>query len=151
MRDTLPFAAYGQGHVLASPLKMARVAATIAGGGRMPEIHWTTGEVAPGEGGREVLAPAHAAQLARAMRRVVTEGTGRSLASIVPAMAGKTGTAEVADAPSHAWFVGFAPYGGTGSPISYAVIVENGGYGGRVAAPVAAGLVTAARDLGIIK
>ena len=151
VRDTLPFAAYGQGHVLASPLKMARVAATIAGGGRMPEIHWTTGEVAPGEGGREVLAPAHAAQLARAMRRVVTEGTGRSLASIVPAMAGKTGTAEVADAPSHAWFVGFAPYGGTGSPISYAVIVENGGYGGRVAAPVAAGLVTAARDLGIIK
>lgn len=150
VRDTLPFAAYGQGHVLASPVKMARVAATIGHGGRMPEVHWMAGEVAAGEG-RDVLAPAHAALLARAMRRVVTEGTGRTLAAVVPAMAGKTGTAEVADAPSHAWFVGFAPYGGTGARISYAVVVENGGYGGRTAAPVAAGLVTAARDLGIIK
>ncbi len=151
IRDTLPFAAYGQGHVLASPLKMARVAATIGNRGRMPDIRWTAGEAEPAEEGREVLAPAHAALLARAMRRVVTEGTGRSLAGIVPQMAGKTGTAEVADAPSHAWFVGFAPYGGTGSRIAYAVIIENGGYGGRTAAPVAAGLVTAARDLGIIK
>ena len=151
VRDTLPFAAYGQGHVLASPLKMARVAATIGGGGRMPDVHWMAGEATASEGGREVLAPAHAALLARAMRRVVTEGTGRSLAQIVPAMAGKTGTAEVQDAPSHAWFVGFAPYGGTGSRISYAVVLENGGYGGRAAAPVAAGLVASARDLGIIK
>ena len=31
------------------------------------------------------------------------------------AMAGKTGTAELADAPSHAWFIGFAPYGGGGA------------------------------------
>lgn len=151
VRDTLPFAAYGQGHVLASPLKMARVAATVGNGGRMPDLHWMAGEAAPGEGGRDVLAPAHAALLGRAMRRVVTEGTGRALAGVVPPMAGKTGTAEVTDAPSHAWFVGFAPYGGAGSRIAYAVIVENGGYGGRTAAPVAAGLVTAARELGIIK
>jgi len=163
VRDTLPFAAYGQGHVLASPFKMARVAATIAGGGRMPETHWIAGEAAPSPGdaaagaagattaGREVLSPEHAALLARAMRSVVTAGTGRSLRDVVPPMAGKTGTAEVQDAPSHAWFVGFAPYGGTGQRISFAVIVENGGYGGRTAAPVAAGLVTSARELGIIK
>jgi cell division protein FtsW (lipid II flippase) len=150
VRDTLPFAAYGQGHVLASPLKMARVAGTIAGGGRMAETHWMAGEAAPDEPRRDVLAPAHAALLARAMRGVVTGGTGRTLGGIVPPIAGKTGTAEVQDAPSHAWFVGFAPYGGTGSRISFAVIVENGGYGARAAAPVAAGLVTAARDLGII-
>jgi len=37
VRDTLPFAAYGQGQVLATPFKMARVAATIAGDGAMPQ------------------------------------------------------------------------------------------------------------------
>ena len=37
LRQALPFAAYGQGPVLVTPFKMARVAATIAAGGRMPQ------------------------------------------------------------------------------------------------------------------
>ncbi|HEV2448662.1 MAG TPA: FtsW/RodA/SpoVE family cell cycle protein, partial [Candidatus Sulfopaludibacter sp.] len=37
LRKALPFASYGQGPVLISPFKMARVAAAIAAGGRMPE------------------------------------------------------------------------------------------------------------------
>ncbi len=40
LRRALPFAAYGQGPVLVSPFKMARVAAAIAAGGRMPEGRW---------------------------------------------------------------------------------------------------------------
>ena len=69
-------------------------------------------------------------------------------------MAGKTGTAELADAPSHAWFIGFAPYGtpheGATRKIAFAVLVENGVYGGTNAAPAAAEIVNAAVKLGLV-
>ena len=55
-----------------------------------------------------------ARQLARFMRDVVVDGTGRSLRSHAWPIAGKTGTAEVSGRPSHGWFVGFAPYGSGG-------------------------------------
>src|ERR1035437_4497547 len=44
LRQALPFAAYGQGPVLVTPFKMARVAATFAAGGRMPQGRWIAGE-----------------------------------------------------------------------------------------------------------
>ena len=40
IQAAMPFAAYGQGPVLVTPFKMARVAATIAAGGAMPEGRW---------------------------------------------------------------------------------------------------------------
>jgi peptidoglycan glycosyltransferase len=99
-----------------------------------------------------------AAVLAKDMRGVVTGGTGRSLAQIQPAIAGKTGTAELATAPSHAWFIGFAPYaegpadmGTTDRRIAFSILAENGHYGGTAAAPIAGDLVTAAQQLGLIK
>ena len=85
------------------------------------------------------------------MRSVVTSGTGRALRSHPVAIAGKTGTAEVAGAPAHSWFTGFAPYHGTGRRIAFAVIVENAGYGSRAAAPIAGEIVSAAKELGLIK
>jgi cell division protein FtsW (lipid II flippase) len=163
VRDTLPFAAYGQGQVLATPFKMARVAATLAADGAMPQGRWIIDETnRRNDAPRPVLAAPLARTLAGVMRRVVIEGTGRSLKSVEPPMAGKTGTAEVQDARSHAWFVGFAPFGGAvptdGAPgaepftrISFAVLVEHGGYGGSVAAPIAGQIVTAARELKIIQ
>jgi peptidoglycan glycosyltransferase len=86
------------------------------------------------------------------MRRVVTEGTGaRFLAGAQPAIAGKTGTAEVKDKASHSWFIGFAPYEAHGGRrIAFGVIVEHGGYGGRLAAPAAGEIVRAAAAMGII-
>ncbi len=83
------------------------------------------------------------------MRRVVTGGTASSLAGHEVEIAGKTGTAEVAGAPSHSWFVGFAPATGP-KRIAIAVIVENGGYGARAAVPLAGDVVSAARSLGMI-
>jgi peptidoglycan glycosyltransferase len=98
-----------------------------------------------------VLSAGDAQTLARAMREVVVSGTGRSLKGIEPPIAGKTGTAEVQDAPSHSWFVGFAPYGSARRRISFAVLVEHGGYGASAAAPIAGRLVTAARELGLVQ
>ena len=43
-------------------------------------------------------------------------------------------------APTHAWFIGFR------GNLAYAVIVEDGGVGGRVAAPLAAGFLAACRS-----
>jgi cell division protein FtsI/penicillin-binding protein 2 len=89
------------------------------------------------------------------MRGVVTSGTGRVLASGAIPIAGKTGTAELPGKPSHAWFIGFAPYGSAtgktpGKRIAFAVLIENGQYGGTTAAPVAGEIVAAARQLGLI-
>ena len=84
------------------------------------------------------------------MRGVVQRGTARQLASQTPAIAGKTGTAQVAGAPSHAWFIGYAPHGGRGRRIAVAVLLENGGYGGQSATRLAGEVVAAARQLGII-
>jgi cell division protein FtsW (lipid II flippase) len=148
----LPQSAYGQGQVIATPFQMARVAATVAAGGAMPQGRWVADEsnlrrAAP----QPVLAADATAFLARAMRRVVTAGTGaRYLAGTSPAIAGKTGTAEVERKASHSWFAGFAPYEGGRRRIAFAVIFEHGGYGGRLAAPAAGEIVRAAAALGLL-
>ena len=82
------------------------------------------------------------------MRDVVLDGTGRSLRGSATPIAGKTGTAEVAGAPSHSWFVGFAPYGPASRRIAVAVVLENAGYGGSGAAPAAGEIVAAAAAMG---
>ena len=153
LRKAMPFAAYGQGPVLISPFKMARVAATIAGGGRMPEGRWIADESNPRtDGPAGVLPDAQAAFLARAMRRVVTEGTARhAMEGLAIPIAGKTGTAQLDSGMPHAWFAGFAPYGQEASRrIAFAVLVEHGGYGGRVAAPIAREVVEAACRAGLL-
>jgi cell division protein FtsI/penicillin-binding protein 2 len=198
LRHDLPFAAYGQGPLLITPLKMARVAATIAAGGGMPQGRWVVGQGnSRNDGPRQVVSVDSAAFLADAMRSVVTAGTGRAaMQGEAMPVAGKTGTAQLGAGEPHSWFAGFAPYqdpargarplpDGRGSEsrtgacadlsardvptrdvptrdregagpcaglhrIAFAIIVEHGGYGGRVAAPIARELVDAAQQLGII-
>src|SRR5262249_53307655 len=98
-----------------------------------------------------LLTPEAAALLGQFMRDAVVSGTGRSLSSHQWRIAGKTGTAEVIGSASHAWFVGFAPYGQDRKRIAFAVVIENAGYGGLAAAPVAGEVVTAAASLGLIE
>jgi cell division protein FtsI/penicillin-binding protein 2 len=153
LRKELPFAAYGQGPVLTTPFKTARVSAAIANGGRMPQGRWILDESNPrGDAPLEVLPASGAAFLAHAMRLVVTGGTARRAMSGTPvSIAGKTGTAQLDTGLPHAWFTGFAPYDAApGQRIAFAVLVEHGGYGGRVAAPIAREIVEAARELGLI-
>jgi cell division protein FtsW (lipid II flippase) len=149
LRSTLPYAGYGQGEVVASPMRMARVAGAIAADGVIRE--GSTVRVNKPYKGVRWLTPEQASFLATSMRDVVRQGTGRALAGHPVQIAGKTGTAELNDAPSHSWFVGFAPYATRGRRIAFAVIVENAGYGGRVAAPLAGDVVSAAKATGVIR
>jgi cell division protein FtsI/penicillin-binding protein 2/cell division protein FtsW (lipid II flippase) len=153
LRKTLPFAAYGQGPLLISPFKMARVAATVAAGGLMPQGRWVLDESDQRrEPPRRIVAPEAAAFLGDAMREVVTGGTARqAMSGIMLSVAGKTGTAQLDQGSPHAWFAGFAPYEGEGRRLAFAVLVEHGGYGGSVAAGVARELLEAARDLEILQ
>jgi peptidoglycan glycosyltransferase len=151
LQRTLPLAGYGQGEVLVTPLKMARVAAALAGHGIVLPVRWVksapSGATAPP---RRLLSSADAALLSRYMREVVTSGTGRTLLSNATPIAGKTGTAEVGHGQAHSWFVGFAPFGGS-HRIAVAVLVENAGYGARAAAPIAGEVVNAARELRLLE
>jgi len=144
--------AYGQGEVVASPFQMARVAATVANGGGMPYGRWVTDESNDRSNGpAPVLTSDAAGLIGRYMRGVVTSGTGRRALSALLPVAGKTGTAELANAPSHAWFIGFAPYGPTqGRRLAFSILVENGQYGGTMAAPAAVEIVAAARQAGLL-
>jgi cell division protein FtsI/penicillin-binding protein 2 len=149
LKDSLPQASYGQGQVVASPFQLARAAAAVAAGGQMPFGRWITDETnARIEPPVKIIEAGSARSLGEYMRGVVTSGTGRNAASAPVAIAGKTGTAELERKPSHAWFVGFAPYGAP--RIAFAVLVENGQYGGSAAAPIARDIVAAAAELGLL-
>jgi cell division protein FtsW (lipid II flippase) len=150
LRGTLAQAGYGQGDVVATPIRMARVAAAIASGGVLREARLDPRAFASAET-EFLLPPDEAARLARYMRDAVVNGSGRRLNHHPWRIAGKTGTGEVSRRPSHAWFVGFAPYGSASRKIAFAVIIENAGYGGVAAAPAAGEIVSAAAAAGLIQ
>ena len=133
--------AIGQGRVTASPLQMATVAATVdAGQWHAPQLILQPPPATPAPT-LAPLDPAVAATLRAFMRQVVVGGTGTAAAVPGQTVFGKTGTAEFGSAtpPStHAWFVGFR------NTLAFSVLVEGGGVGGRVAAPIAAKFLAAA-------
>ncbi|OPX33494.1 hypothetical protein B1H10_05755 [candidate division KSB1 bacterium 4484_188] len=69
------------------------------------------------------------------MREVVDGGTGWRAKVWRISGGGKTGTAQNPHGKSHAWYMGFAPF--EEPEIAICVLVENGGSGGGVAAPIA--------------
>ena len=149
VRDNLARSGFGQGDVLATPMRMARVAAAIAADGIIREAPIVRG--AGPSLATPFLSPEAARILSGFMREAVTAGTGRLLRDHPGRIAGKTGTSEVEGAASHAWFVGFAPYETGAGHIAFAVIFENAGYGGVRAASVAGEIVTAAGSLGLLR
>jgi cell division protein FtsI/penicillin-binding protein 2 len=155
LKQMLPFAAYGQGQVLMTPFKMARVAATIANSGQMPEGRWVTDPSnARTNQPHPIVDKASADFVANAMRSVVTNGTAHTaMSGLTISVAGKTGTAQLDTGDPHSWFAGFAPFDNPDSAkrISFAVIVEHGGYGAKFAAPIARQLVQAAQDVKVIE
>lgn len=134
----------GQGDVLITPLHAALIASSIANKGIMMQpyaVHSITDssgkklkEYKPNTIG-QIMDAKTADKLAEMMVEVVKSGTGTRARIRNIAVAGKTGTAEIGEGKSHAWFVGFAP---ADKPrIAIAVLVENGGSGGSTAAPIA--------------
>lgn len=127
-------AAIGQAEVLATPLHMASVAAAVASGAwHQPTLTAgasATATVTP-------LDPGVAGKLRTLMGLVVSDPSGTGILARLPGtpVSGKTGTAEFGNANpprTHAWFVGFR------GNLAFAVLVEGGGVGGKVAAPLAA-------------
>lgn len=134
-------AGIGQADMLLTPLSMARLAALIARGGEDVEPALVKTQIFAASR-RRLMPQEAAAAVARAMADVVSEGTGGAAARAGLAVAGKTGTAENQQGPPHAWFIGFAP---VDSPrYAVAVILENQGYGGVHAAPLAGSILAEA-------
>jgi cell division protein FtsI/penicillin-binding protein 2 len=131
----LMWGAVGQAQDVATPLEMASVAATVAHHGKRMEPRITMGT--PPHGVR-VMSRSAAATMTQLMELVVRGGTGTAANIPGVTVAGKTGTAEVdvdGVRKNHAWFVCFAP---ASSPrVAVSVVVEYGGVGGEVAAPLA--------------
>ncbi|RLV48121.1 penicillin-binding protein [Nocardioides mangrovicus] len=125
----------GQGKVLASPMAMATVAASVQKGAAVVPslIEGHTAQASPSH----PLTAAEASSLRSLMRAVVTEGSGKLLATVpgAPVLA-KTGTAEYGTAkaggslPTHAWMV--AIHG----DLAVAVFVEDGASGSGTAGPL---------------
>ncbi|MEP6463655.1 MAG: penicillin-binding transpeptidase domain-containing protein [Frankiaceae bacterium] len=129
--------AIGQGKVTVSPLSMALVGAAVANGSLRPPV--LVSDPKPSAPVSAPVAVPAAPQLRELMRLVVTSGTAAPAFRGYPGppVSGKTGTAEfgtVNPPATHAWFVGFPG----GRNLAFAVVVEGGGVGGAVAAPLAA-------------
>ncbi len=153
--------AIGQGKVLATPLLMADVASAIAQDGRRPRPTLLKG--GGGVAGRATT-PETARFIARAMRSVVTDGTGIGAAVPGVKVAGKTGTAElrssvsedpIPDDPTQpppeedltdtdAWFTAFAPL--KEPKVAVCVLLVGQGAGGATAAPAAKTVIEAGAE-----
>jgi penicillin-binding protein 2 len=69
------------------------------------------------------------------MLLAVENGTGGRARVPNVKVAGKTGTAQNPHGEDHAWFICFAPF--EKPTVAIAVLVENAGFGGTIAAPIA--------------
>jgi peptidoglycan glycosyltransferase len=132
---------FGQASLLVTPLRMALVAATVADGGHTPRpflVRSIAGAETPLATRPEELAHPFDEATARVVRdlmvAVVRRGTGTVAALPNASVAGKTGTATNPHGLPHSWFVAFAP--AEAPRVVAAVVVENGGYGADVAAPI---------------
>lgn len=142
--------AIGQGDILVTPLQMAMVVSAIANGGTVYRPNLVDRIALIGEEpsvvyepeiiGRLSLSAEDQQTIRTAMHDVATvPGLGTAyyrLGTMEIAVAGKTGTAQFGGPgnPPIAWFAGYAPY--DNPEIAIVVMVESGGQGSGVAAPI---------------
>lgn len=132
----------GQSALEVTPLQAARLIAAIANGGSLvhPQLVKSVGDtpVEPQPAELMQLKPATLRRITNGLRAAVSEGTAKQLDAELQ-IAGKTGTAQNPRGEDHAWFVGFAP--ADHPTVAVAVIVEHGGHGGTIAAPIAEAII----------
>ncbi len=142
--------AIGQGEILVTPLQVASFVAALANGGTLnrptlvqkiePASGELTYEFKTESLGKLPISDATRQTVLEAMRMVIEDprGTGywAMLGLDVP-VSGKTGTAQTPSGDAHAWFAGFTRQNDPDRPdIAVVVLVENGGEGSTMAAPV---------------
>ncbi len=151
----------GQGYLQVTPIQLARATATLANGGKVvtpflvDKIVSATETRVMSETNNKVipLKTENVQHITEAMVNVVhdSHGTAKNIGKkITYHIAGKTGTAQVFNIKQeakyneeaidfklrdHALFIAFAP--AENPKIAVAVVVENGGHGGSIAAPIA--------------
>jgi penicillin-binding protein 2 len=160
-------ASIGQGYVLATPLQLAVMTARLASRGKAVIPNCCTNTPVPEFEDMEIN-PKHLDWVLSGMNKVVNEPGGTAFMSRIKTagqeMAGKTGTTQVRrisekdrklglqnssnrpwNTREHALFVGYAPL--QNPRFATAVIIEHGGSGGKVAAPVGRDILIAAQSL----
>lgn len=145
-RGFLPSLGIGQGELGVSPIQMACYAMALANQGNYFQPHavyavrnkQTHRIDTVAYNMRKIKVSKNTWDVVReGMRRVVMEPGGTAGLARVKGIqaAGKTGTSQNPHGKDHSWFVGFAPF--DNPKIAIAVLVENVGYGGSHAAPIA--------------
>ena len=123
-----------------TPVQVLRCIAAVATNGRRPRPRLC--ESVPPVFDPPAGHPASDWELLRkALEDVVHDSTGTAHKSALAAfdVAGKTGTAQVADGADHAWFAGYGP---TAAPrYAFVVLVEHGGLGGAAPPRIAARMI----------
>lgn len=130
----------------ATVLQMALVASGIANDGKVmkpyviksigDETSGTSNVSATGSTFTTACSADVANEVTDAMKLVVSSGSGRGAKLSDVKVAGKTGTAEIGKTKTpNAWFIAFAP--ADNPTVALAIMLENGGQGGRIAAPAA--------------
>jgi len=150
-RALLADTGFGQGQILATPLQMAVVAATIANDGVAPrpmvvdrvlDAEGAVLEQFGGDDGHRVIGPESAATVRRLMEASASYGYARGVEIEGATIGGKTGTAEVGEGEPHSWYTGYAIAGDR--RLAVAVVVEHGGAGSEVAMPIGGEMLRAA-------
>ncbi len=138
--NTIISVSIGQGEILATPLQIANLCATIANRGWFITPH-VVKEIQDTVMPDELLKQRHPTidkrffnEVAEGMRMAVTGGTCR-LANLKDIeVCGKTGTAQNPHGKDHSAFMGFAPY--NDPQIAVCVYVENAGFGATYGVPI---------------
>ena len=136
----------GQGELGVTPVQMACYAMALANQGDFHQPHAVMGmldktntriDTLLYQSRRIPVSSGTWSVVREGMRRAVMEpgGTGGMARVRTIQVAGKTGTAQNPHGLDHAWFIGFAPF--DKPVIAIAVLVENAGFGGSFAAPIA--------------
>lgn len=139
--------AIGQGYLLVTPLQVATMVAAVGNGGILyrPQLVLKVSAsleepeqvFEPQELGRLPVRPETLSAIQEGLLGAATGPRGtatHAFEGMEVAVAGKTGTAENPDDDPHAWFAGYAP--ADDPQIAVVVVIENGGEGSQVAAPL---------------
>ena len=138
--NTIISVAIGQGEILATPLQIANLCATVANRGYYVKPHIVK-EIADTVIAEEYrvkhvsrIRSEYFEEIAEGMRMAVVGGTCRNAQFPGYEVCGKTGTAQNPHGKDHSSFMGFAPM--TDPKIAICVYVENGGWGATYGVPI---------------